>query len=42
MGPCHSPIQRKMLASGACLDGETLLPGFQYPIADLFQGWDWD
>ena len=39
---CHSPVQRKMLASGASLDGEALLPGFQYPIADLFQGWDWE
>jgi Uma2 family endonuclease len=39
---CHSPVQRKMLASGAILDGESLLPEFQYPIADLFQDWDWD
>ena len=39
---CHSPVQRKMLASGAILDGEDLLPGFQYPIADLFREWDWD
>jgi Uma2 family endonuclease len=39
---CHSPVQRKMLGSGAVLDGEALLPGFQYPIADLFREWDWD
>jgi Uma2 family endonuclease len=39
---CHSPVQRKMLGSGALLDGESLLPGFQYPIADLFKEWDWD
>jgi Uma2 family endonuclease len=39
---CHSPVQRKMLGSGAILEGEDLLPGFQYPIADLFQEWDWD
>ena len=39
---CHSPVQRKILGSGAVLDGEQLLPGFQYPIADLFQEWDWD
>ena len=39
---CHSPVQRKMLGSGAVLDGEGLLPGFQYPIADLFLDWDWD
>ena len=39
---CHSPVQRKILGSGAVLDGEQLLPGFQYPIADLFKEWDWD
>jgi Uma2 family endonuclease len=39
---CHSPVRRTILGSGAFLDGETLLPGFQYPIADLFQEWDWD
>ena len=39
---CHSPIDRKILASGADLDGEGLLPGFRYPFADLFKEWDWD
>ncbi len=39
---CHSPVQRKILGSGAALNGEQLLPGFQYPIADLFKEWDWD
>ena len=39
---CHSPTDRKLLGSGAMLDGEHLLPGFQFPIADLFKGWDWD
>lgn len=39
---CHSPVQRKILGSGAVLEGEQLLPGFQYPIADLFKEWDWD
>ncbi len=39
---CHSPIDRKLIGSGAMLDGEHLLPGFQFPIADLFKGWDWD
>lgn len=38
---CHSPVRRKILGSGAFLDGEQLLPGFQYPIADLFKEWDW-
>ena len=39
---CHAPDQRKLLGSGADLDGEHLLPGFRYPIADLFKGWDWE
>ena len=39
---CHSPIRRKLLGSGAMLEGEHLLPGFQFPIGDLFKGWDWD
>jgi Uma2 family endonuclease len=39
---CRSPTDRKMLGSGAMLDGERLLPGFSYPIADLFKEWDWD
>ena len=39
---CHSPVQRKLLGSGADLDGESLLPGFRYPIADLFKAWDWE
>ena len=39
---CHSPARRKMLAAGALLDGEEILPGFQYPVADLFQEWDWE
>ena len=39
---CHSPVQRKLLGSGAVLNGEQLLPGFQYPIAGLFKEWDWD
>jgi Uma2 family endonuclease len=38
---CHSPVQRKILGSGALLDGEKLLPGFQYLVADLFKEWDW-
>jgi Uma2 family endonuclease len=39
---CHSPIQRQLLGPGAELDGEHLLPGFRYPIADLFKDWDWE
>jgi hypothetical protein len=26
----------------AFLAGEQLLPGFHFPIADLFKEWDWD
>jgi Uma2 family endonuclease len=39
---CHSPTQRRILGPGALLDGETLLPGFQFSIADLFKEWDWE
>ena len=39
---CHAPDQCKLVGSGADLDGEHLLPGFRYPIADLFKGWDWE
>jgi Uma2 family endonuclease len=38
---CHAPTQRRLLGSGAMLDGEQLLPGFQYPVADLFKEWEW-
>ena len=38
----HSPTQRKLLSSGADLDGEHLLPGFRYPIAELFKERDWE
>jgi len=39
---CHAPTQRKLVGSGAFLEGEHLLPGFQFPIANLFKDWDWD
>jgi hypothetical protein len=39
---CHAPDKRKLLGPGTNLDGENLLPGFRYPIADLFKGWDWE
>jgi len=39
---CHAPTKRQLLGSGAFLDGQHLLPGFHYPIADLFKEWDWD
>lgn len=39
---CHSLTRRTLIATGGFLDGEHLLPGFRYPIADLFQEWDWE
>ena len=39
---CHSLTQRKLIGPGGELDGEHLLPGFRYSIADLFKEWDWD
>jgi len=38
---CHSPTARQILGVGAVLDGEHLLPGFRFPIADLFHPEDW-
>ena len=38
---CHSPTQRCILGPGAVLDGEQVLPGFEFPIAELFKEWDW-
>jgi Uma2 family endonuclease len=37
---CHAPDKRQLLGRGAELDGGHLLPGFRYPIADLFKEWD--
>ena len=39
---CRSLTQRKLIGSGAFLEGEDLLPGFRYPIEDLFKEWDWE
>jgi len=39
---CHSPTRRQILGRGASLAGENLMPGFTFPIADLFKEWDWD
>lgn len=39
---CHSPTERRLLGPGTFLDGEELLPGFRFPIADLFKEWDWE
>ena len=37
----ESPAQRRLLGPGGSLTGEDLLPGFQYPVADLFKEWEW-
>lgn len=39
---CHSLTQRRLLGPGGDLEGEDLLPGFRYRIADLFKQWEWD
>jgi Uma2 family endonuclease len=39
---CRSLTERRWVGSGGFLDGEDLLPGFRYPIADLFKDWDWE
>jgi Uma2 family endonuclease len=39
---CHSSIDRQIIGTGAFLDGENLLPGFKFPISNLFKEWDWD
>jgi Uma2 family endonuclease len=39
---CRTLTQRRLVGSGAALEGEALLPAFTYPIADLFKGWDWE
>lgn len=39
---CQSLTQRRLIGPGGELDGEHLLPGFRYPINDLFKDWDWE
>ncbi len=39
---CRSLTERRMIASGGFLEGEDILPGFRYPIANLFKEWDWE
>ena len=38
---CQSLTNRALLSAGGSLDGQHLLPGFKYPVADLFKEWDW-
>ena len=39
---CRSLPQRRLIGPDGELDGEDLLPGFRYPINDLFKEWDWE
>lgn len=39
---CRSLTQRRLIGPGGELDGEHLLPGFRYPVSDLFKEWDWE
>jgi Uma2 family endonuclease len=39
---CRSLTERRWVGSDGCLDGEDLLPGFRYHIADLFKTYDWE
>ena len=39
---CRSLTHRRLIGPGGELDGEHLLPGFRYPINDLFKEWDWE
>lgn len=39
---CESPTRRRFLGSGGFLDGGEVLPGFRYPVGDLFKEWDWE
>jgi Uma2 family endonuclease len=39
---CRSMTARKLVGSGGFLEGEDLLPGFTYPLADLYKKWDWE
>jgi Uma2 family endonuclease len=38
----QGPDKRKLLGVGADLEGEHLLPGLRYPIADLLKEWGWE
>jgi Uma2 family endonuclease len=39
---CHSLSSRELVGNGGLLSGEHLLPGFTYPLAELFKEWDWE
>ena len=39
---CRSLTLRQWVDGDSFLDGEDILPGFRYPVADLFKPWDWE
>jgi Uma2 family endonuclease len=39
---CRSLADRRYVSGADFLEGEDLLPGFRYAIADLFKDWDWE
>jgi Uma2 family endonuclease len=39
---CHSMDDRRLVSRDGFLEGEHLLPGFRYAIADLFKEWEWE
>jgi Uma2 family endonuclease len=39
---CHSLTERKLIGNGGWLEGEHLLPGFRYNLAELFRQADWE
>jgi Uma2 family endonuclease len=39
---CHSPTDRTLVGPAGVLDGEKILPGFQFQVADLFKSADWE
>jgi Uma2 family endonuclease len=39
---CRSLIARELVGAGGFLEAEDLLPGFRYPIADLFRVGGWE
>jgi len=39
---CQSVSARRLIGSGGFLDGNEVIPGFRFAIADLFKNWDWE
>lgn len=39
---CRSLTERQWVGDDAFLQGEDILPGFHYAVADLFKPWDWE